>query len=100
MKYHALFLSKTKKNVAKFVIFCNHDWRFTGKGLDRFHSAIKHATVCQSFVSISQKQDIQQILLYHAKITLFLDKVIYSRHKRIQAIRQFDSISLFMKAYL
>ena len=27
MKYHTLLLSKIRKNVAKFVICCSHDWR-------------------------------------------------------------------------
>ena len=30
MKYHALFLSKTKKDVAKFVVHCSRDWGFKG----------------------------------------------------------------------
>ena len=28
MKYHSLFLSKTKKAVSKFVACCSRDWRF------------------------------------------------------------------------
>ena len=36
MKYHALFeislfLSKMRKDVAKFVFCCSHDWRFKGQ---------------------------------------------------------------------
>ena len=30
MKYHTLFLSKTRKDVAKFVVCCSPDWRFKG----------------------------------------------------------------------
>ena len=30
MKYHTLFLSKTRKDVAKFVVCCSRDWRFKG----------------------------------------------------------------------
>ena len=30
MKYNTLLLSKTKKNVAKFVVCWSRDWRFKG----------------------------------------------------------------------
>ena len=30
MKYHALFLLKTRKDVAKFVVCCSRDWHFKG----------------------------------------------------------------------
>ena len=30
MKYHSLFLSKIRKDVAKFVVCCSRDWRFKG----------------------------------------------------------------------
>ena len=30
MKYHTLFFSKIKKDIAKFVFCCSHDWRFKG----------------------------------------------------------------------
>ena len=30
MKYHTLFLLKTRKDVAKFVVCCSRDWRFKG----------------------------------------------------------------------
>ena len=28
MKYHTLFFSKIRKDVAKFVVYCSRDWRF------------------------------------------------------------------------
>ena len=31
MNYHSLFLSKIRKDIAKFVVCCSHDWRFKGK---------------------------------------------------------------------
>ena len=31
MKYHTLFLSKTRKDVAKFVLCCSCDWRLRVK---------------------------------------------------------------------
>ena len=30
MKYHTLFLSNTRKDVAKFIVCCSRDWRFKG----------------------------------------------------------------------
>ena len=33
MKYHTLFFSKIRKDVAKYVICCSRDWRFQGKPL-------------------------------------------------------------------
>ena len=30
MKYHTLFLSKTRKDVTKFVACCSRDWPFKG----------------------------------------------------------------------
>ena len=30
MKYHPLFLSEIRKDVAKFVVCCSCDWRFKG----------------------------------------------------------------------
>ena len=30
LAYHTLFLLKTRKDVAKFVLCCSRDWRFKG----------------------------------------------------------------------
>ena len=38
MKYHTLFLSKTRKDVSKFVVCCSLDWRFKG-----YYALIEHA---------------------------------------------------------
>ena len=35
MKKHTLFLFKTRKDVAKFVVCCSRDWRFKGKTVFR-----------------------------------------------------------------
>ena len=34
MKYHSLFLSKIRKDVAKFVVCYSRDWLFKGSKLD------------------------------------------------------------------
>ena len=31
MKWHTIFFSKIRKDVAKFVVCCSRDWRFKGE---------------------------------------------------------------------
>ena len=41
MKYHTLFLLKTRKDYAKFVVCCSRDWRFKGLRLLRVSLILK-----------------------------------------------------------
>ena len=49
MKYHTLFLSKTRKGIAKFVVCCSCDWRFKGLTQRRAHQV--NVTVPNSFTA-------------------------------------------------
>ena len=40
IQYHALFVLKIGKNVAKIVVCCSHDWRFKGSFLTHFYSEL------------------------------------------------------------
>ena len=48
MKYHALFLLKTRKDVLNFVVCCSCDWRFKG------HSDLDLVCLNRHFLSISK----------------------------------------------
>ena len=95
MKYHTLFLSKTRKDVAKFVVCCSRDWRFkglcskylhAGTYIDSYSDRINHCLVV--VYQLSQSPPYQhhlQWLLdkmaanYHCDNLFFNEQIRYLR---------------------
>ena len=79
MKYHTLFLSKTRKDFAKLVVCCSRDWRFKGKItllLQFLKQLIGYTKTGGS--SAATKFDI--------KLHVFLQCTIYTVHVMIQSV--------------
>ena len=47
MKYHTLFFSKIRKDVAKFDVCCSGDWRFKGNNVFSCEGITLYLTKCQ-----------------------------------------------------
>ena len=85
MKYHTLFLSKNRKDVAKIDVCCSRDWRFKGLYVTLFSKQMRtlvrvmHAHSMLLFYNTLYKEMLQLIITLSLKIIV----IINIRHKML-----------------
>ena len=62
MKYHILLFSKIRKDVAKFVVCCSHDWHLKAKGA--YHCLVAYSSLFS--VYYLEICSIMSIICFHA----------------------------------
>ena len=78
MNYHTLFLSKTRKDVAKFVVCCSHDWCIFPQKMKKMSHNLLSATVQLTSNTLTRSLSEEMMDLYFFIIDFPLSEGVIS----------------------